>query len=60
DITRHECTQTNAPLVKIDEGAEINRLVADNIHQTCAEGVNPPCFKNEGTIRASVIRDVQE
>ena len=60
DITRHECTVTSAPLVKIDEGAVIAHLVAENIHQTCAEGVNAPCFKNEGSIAVSVIRNVQE
>ncbi len=60
DITRHECTVTSAPLVKIDKGAVIANLVAENIHQTCGEGVDAPCFKNEGTIEVASFRNVQE
>jgi len=50
DITRHETAPTNAYLVQIDEGANIDWLLAENIGQSCAQGVNAPMWFNKGTI----------
>ncbi len=60
DVTRHETADTVSALVKIDAGAVIARLVAENISQTTAPGVNAPSWCNDGTIGELIIRSVQE
>lgn len=58
DITRHETAKTNAYLVEIDKGAKIDRLIAENIHQTMAEGVDAPMWRNEADIAELIERDI--
>jgi len=41
-IRRHERAQTEGALLKIDKGAEIERLTVEDVHQTLADGVNAP------------------
>lgn len=50
DISRHETAPTRGPLVQIDPGVNIHRLVMENIFQTTAPEVEAPCLVNEGTV----------
>ena len=59
DIFRHETTHTEGYLVQLDEGAVIDRLVADNIWQTTAEGVNAPMWFNKADVRQLVERSAE-
>ena len=51
DISRFERSMiTDAYLIRIDKGANIDRLVLENVTQRNAEGVTAPFVKNEATI----------
>ena len=56
DIARHETAQTEAPLIQLDAGADIDRLVVENVHQTCREGIDPPLYVNEANVRKLICR----
>lgn len=56
NISRHEKTMTEGALVQIDKGAEIRRLVAENISQTTAPGVTAPMWRNEASIGQLIER----
>ena len=58
DISRHEKESSPSFLVQIDKGAVIDRLVLDNIHQSCAPGVSVPFVRNEATVNTLIRRDV--
>jgi hypothetical protein len=58
DISRHETTDTEGYLVQIDKGARIRRLLAENIWQTCAEGVSAPLWFCEAEIDRLIERDI--
>lgn len=58
DVTRHEKNSTEGYLVQIDKGAEIDRLVIENVHQTAAPGVTAPFMINEATVGRLIQRDV--
>lgn len=58
DITRHEKTSTRSALLQIDRGANIQRLVLENIHQTTAEGAQAPFILNEATTAQTIARAV--
>ena len=58
DISRYERANTVGPLVQIDATAEIDRLVAENICQTCAPGIDAPLWVNEGSIGKLIERNV--
>lgn len=59
DISRHEKISSDSHLVKIDQGAEIDCLILDNIHQTAAPGVSVPYMINDATVRRLILRDVE-
>ena len=51
DISRFERSKvTDAYLIRLDKGANIDRLVLENVTQRNAEGVTAPFVKNEATI----------
>jgi hypothetical protein len=59
DVSRVEkSTITNAYLLQIDEGAEFDRLIIDNVTQKNLEGVNAPFMFNKGTIGTHIERDI--
>ena len=58
DITRDEHAPTEAALIQIDATAEIDRLIAENIHQKLAPGITAPIWTNEATIAQLIERDV--
>ena len=59
DIIRRERAITRAPLLQIDSGAYIDRLIIDNVHQTVVgELPVPPCIKNGAITNVLVVRDV--
>lgn len=58
DVTRHEKHSTEGLLVQIDAGAEIDRLILENIHQSAAPGVTAPFMINEATTKQLIQRDV--
>lgn len=58
DVSRHEKFSNEGLLVQIDKGAEIDRLLIENIHQTTAPGVTAPFFFNEATVRQLIQRDI--
>lgn len=58
DVTRHEKESSQSLLVQIDEGAVIDRLVLDNIHQTTAPGAAVPFMFNGATINKLIERDI--
>lgn len=58
DISRHETAPTEGYLIQLDEGAEIDRLLAENICQTTAPGVNAPMWYNKATIGKFIERDI--
>ncbi|MBE6608757.1 MAG: hypothetical protein E7633_09410 [Ruminococcaceae bacterium] len=58
DISRHETANTQGALIQLDKGAEIDRLIIDNVYQTLAPGVDAPKIKNEATIKELIERDV--
>ena len=59
DVSRVEkSTITNAYLLQIDEGAEFDRLIIDNVTQKNLEGVNAPSLFNKGTIGNLIERDI--
>jgi hypothetical protein len=61
DVSRYErSTVTDAFLIRLDEGAGIERLVMENITQTCAPGVNPRFISNKATIGELVERDISD
>lgn len=60
DISRHERANTHGALVQIDEGAVIDRLVAENISQTTEPGIDAPAWFNKATIRQLIERDVDK
>ena len=58
DISRHEITSSKAHLIHLDAGAQINRLIAENITQTTAPNITAPGWFCEATIAQKIIRDV--
>ena len=60
DIYRYEETETNAPLVGMDGDVQIDRLVLDNISQTCRPGLNPPLIDNKATVKKLIASNIQE
>lgn len=58
DVTRHEKESSQGLLVQIDEGAIIDRLVLENIHQTVAPGATVPFMVNDATINTLIQRDI--
>lgn len=58
DVTRHESESLEAALVKISKTAKIDRLYAENIHQTVDEGVNVPTWEILGTVDEFIKHDV--
>ena len=59
DIGRHEKQSTEAPLIEIGEGITIDRLYAENIYQTTAEGVTAPLWNNKGTVKELIEHGVE-
>jgi hypothetical protein len=59
DIGRHEFQSTTAPLIEIGEGITIERLYAENIYQTTAEGVTAPFWENKGRVGELIEHGVQ-
>ena len=59
-IRRERSKVTKAYLLKLDEGAVIDRLVVENVYQTNAEGVDAPVIFNKATVGSLVMRDVCE
>ncbi|MBE6630557.1 MAG: hypothetical protein E7624_06885 [Ruminococcaceae bacterium] len=59
DVVRHQKTPTSAPLVQLDSGVSIDRLVLDNLHQTAAPGITLPLVINDAEIGELIARDVQ-
>ncbi len=57
DVYRYEDTETNAPLVGMDADVQIDRLILENISQTCRPGINPPLIDNKATVKTLVVRD---
>ena len=58
DISRHEITSSDAALVQLDKGANIRRLVAENISQTTAPGVTTRGWFNQATVEKLITRDI--
>jgi len=59
DVYRHEkVKETTAPLIKIDEGAKIRRLLMENVSQTLGEGVECGLIENDGSIEKLIERDI--
>ncbi|MBR0458760.1 MAG: hypothetical protein IJJ26_05955 [Victivallales bacterium] len=56
DIYRYEDTETDAPLVGLDPDVSVERLVLDNIAQSCKPGVTPPLIDNRATVRTLLQR----
>lgn len=50
DIIRHQKTPTKAPLVQLDKGVHIDRLLLENLHQTAALGIEMPLLINDADI----------
>ena len=58
-IRRERSMATCAYLLKLDEGATIDKLVIENVYQTNSEGVEAPVIFNKATIGDFVERDVE-
>ena len=58
DITRHEKHSTDGLLLQIDNGAQIDRLILDNIHQSMDPGVTAPFIINEASVGTLIERDI--
>lgn len=58
DITRHEKHSTDGHLLQIDKGAQIERLILDNIHQSVDPGVTAPFMVNEASAGTLIQRDI--
>lgn len=50
DIIRHQKTPTHAPLIQLDKGVYIDRLLLENLHQTAAPGIEMPLILNDADI----------
>ncbi|MBO5200825.1 MAG: hypothetical protein J6B93_06035 [Clostridia bacterium] len=59
DISRYETTDTDGALVQLDEDISIERLYAENITQTLAEGITAPMWVNNGKIGQLIMKDVK-
>ena len=59
DVYRHEDTETNAPLVGMDADVQIDRLVLENISQTCRPGLNPPLIDNKAAVKNLLVSNIQ-
>ncbi len=59
DIYRYEDTETNAPLVGMDGDVKIDRLLLENISQTCRPGLNPPLIDNKATVKTLLVSNIQ-
>ena len=60
DIYRYEDTETDGPLVRLDKDVQIDRLVMENISQTCRDGINPPLIDNQATIKTLLTSCIQD
>ncbi|MBP3332962.1 MAG: hypothetical protein J6M35_02845 [Clostridia bacterium] len=58
DISRHETTDTKGALIQLDKGANIDRLIIDNVYQTTAPSVFAPKIINQASIKELIERDV--
>lgn len=58
DISRHEKANTVGALVQIDATAKIRRLVAENVCQTADEGINAPCWINDGDVEILIENNI--
>jgi hypothetical protein len=55
NIHRHQDFSTESKLFFFDGTASIDRLVFDNVTQTCAEGVSAPLWRNKGARFGEII-----
>ena len=58
DIYRYEDTETDGPLVRLDKDVQIDRLVMENVSQSCREGINPPLIDNQATIKTLLTSNI--
>ena len=61
DVSRTERSKiTKAYLIQIDKGAEIDRLLVENVTQKNLDGVTAPMWFNEGTVKKLIERDIDK
>ena len=60
DIYRYEDTETNGALIKLDKDVQIDRLVMENVSQSCREGINPPLIDNKATVKTLLLSCIQD
>ncbi len=57
DVSRDEKADTRGALIQIDEGANIERLIVDNVSQ---KGTDAPVFQNDGNIGKLIATNIEE